>query len=123
MRLLANENIPADVVDALRTAGHDVAWVRADSPGITDDEVLVRSVAEARLLITFDKDFGELVFRRGRVASAGVVLFRLPGMGPALLAQRVLAALNTRTDWPGQFSVVESKRVRMLPLPGSPPSP
>ena len=55
MKLLANENVPGDVVALLRRRGHDVAWVRTDSPGVSDADVLARSVQEGRLLITFDK--------------------------------------------------------------------
>ena len=59
MRILANENFPGDAVTALRQAGHDIAWVRVDAPGSTDVQVLQRADAESRILITFDKDFGE----------------------------------------------------------------
>lgn len=52
MRFLANENIPAAVVTALRAAGHDVAWVREDAPGAPDDAVLARAVADERVLLT-----------------------------------------------------------------------
>jgi Domain of unknown function (DUF5615) len=65
MRLLANENFPRIAVEALRARGHDVAWVRTDSPGTSDEEVIHRAVAETRVLVTFDKDFGELTFRLG----------------------------------------------------------
>jgi predicted nuclease of predicted toxin-antitoxin system len=85
MRLLANENFPASAVDALRARGHEVAWVRTDAPDSGDREVLARAAAEERLLITFDKDFGELAFRGGLPASSGIVLFRIrlaePGRG------------------------------------------
>lgn len=40
MRFLANENFPADAVEALRAAGHDILWIRTEAPGITDPEVL-----------------------------------------------------------------------------------
>ncbi len=49
----------------LRHDGHDVAWVRTDAPGSTDQQVLARAVAEDRILLTFDKDFGDLAFRAG----------------------------------------------------------
>ncbi len=55
MRILANENFSADAVFVLRDHGHDVAWVRTDSPGIRDPEVLDRAQREERILITFDK--------------------------------------------------------------------
>jgi hypothetical protein len=54
VRILANENFPADAVDALRLAGHDVAWVRAETPGISDRGVLIRAQTDGRMLITFD---------------------------------------------------------------------
>ncbi len=66
MRFLANENFPLAAVEALRNAGHDVASVTTDAPGSIDESILQRSVTERRVLLTFDKDFGELVFVRGR---------------------------------------------------------
>ena len=63
MRFLADENFPGLAVSELRKRGHDVSWVLTDSPGISDQEVLGRAKDENRILLTFDKDFGELVFR------------------------------------------------------------
>ena len=77
MRLLANENFPADAVDALREVGHDVVWIRTDAPDSTDDLILQRAQAEGRILLTFDKDFGELAFRHNLPSSSGVLLFRI----------------------------------------------
>jgi uncharacterized protein with PIN domain len=65
-RLLADENIAASLVRALREDGIDVSYVAELASGITDDEVLDLAKAEARLLLTEDKDFGELVFRMKR---------------------------------------------------------
>jgi predicted nuclease of predicted toxin-antitoxin system len=119
MRLLANENFPAEAVQALRSRGHDVAWVRTDAPGSSDRQVLDRAVAEDRLLITFDKDFGELAFRAGLPASCGVVLFRIRLTSPSQVAQRAAAALESRADWDGHFAVVLDDRVRMTLLPSN----
>ena len=76
MRLLADENFPRDAVQALRDAGHDIVWVATDFPSISDREVLARAVADQRVLLTFDKDFGELGFRIGLPATCGLVVFR-----------------------------------------------
>ena len=54
MRLLANENFPEDAVEALKQAGHDVLWIRKDSPGISDREVLSRAQDENRILVNFE---------------------------------------------------------------------
>src|SRR2546428_4038205 len=70
--------MPAIAVDAARAEGHDMAWMAELAPGDPDERVLARALAEGRVLVTFDKDFGELVFRRGRDASRGVILLRPP---------------------------------------------
>lgn len=121
MRWLANENFPRDAVELLRTNGHDVAWVRTDSPGATDPQVLARAVAEQRVLLTFDKDFGQLVFQAGHETSCGVVLFRISVPSSAIAAQKILDALRQRTDWAGHFSTVEDDRIRIVNLPGGKP--
>ena len=73
MRLCANENISKECVIRLRKAGHDVSWIRAIAPGSPDLDLLARALAEDCLLITFDKDFGELVYHVGARAARGVV--------------------------------------------------
>ena len=117
MRFLANENVPLDVVEALRNAGHDVAWIRVDAPGAKDPDILRRAVVENRVLLTSDKDFGELAFRFGLPGACGVVLFRLQADSSAALAAQVVAATASRSDWVGNFSVVERGRIRVRPLP------
>ncbi|MEN6548538.1 MAG: DUF5615 family PIN-like protein [Armatimonadia bacterium] len=116
MRLLADENVPAAIVHILRTTGHDVEWVREMAPGIKDKEVLARANASERFLLTFDKDFGELVFRERLSGSPGVILLRIPQPSPAEVALFVSNVLSSREDWSGHFAVVMSDRIRMIPL-------
>jgi hypothetical protein len=78
---------------------------------------LEKALAESWLLLTFDKDFGELVFHKGAKASCGIVLFRIAIPSPAKAAQKVVTSLESRSDWENQFSVVEEAMVRMRPLP------
>lgn len=117
MRLLANENFPGEAVTALRARGHDVAWVRTDAPGAPDAEIVGRARSESRLIVTFDKDFGELAFRAGLVSPSGVILFRLEPRDPSYIARTAVAVIESRDDWSGQFAVVEAGRVRLVPLP------
>jgi len=119
VRLCANENLPEACIIALRNAGHDVLWIREAAPGSSDVAVLSRAQTERRLLITFDKDFGDLVFHRGLSASYGVVLFRTLQPSAELLAWRVVAVVGSRNDWEGQYSVVDESCIRMRPLPRS----
>jgi predicted nuclease of predicted toxin-antitoxin system len=79
--------------------------------------VLARAVREQRILLTFDNDFGELVFHSGQKASCGVVLFRITRSSSQALALSTAEKLETRTDWPGHLSTVDDKGVRMVPLP------
>mgnify|MGYP000937861191 FL=1 len=115
-RFLANENIPFDAVRALREKGYDVLWTREDSPGSTDIEVLEAAQKQDRVLITFDKDFGELAFRSKHPAASGIILFRMPMNSPAEAARFLSEAIRSRDDWEGHFSVVETHRVRMRRL-------
>jgi predicted nuclease of predicted toxin-antitoxin system len=116
MRLCANENIPEDCVTKLRENNHDVLWIREIAPGSSDSDVLIRAHKEHRLLITFDKDFGELVFHRGAKASYSVVLFRFSNPSSAMIASSVLSTLASRNDWAGHFSVVDDFGIRMRVL-------
>ncbi len=63
-RLLANENFPRPALLALRQAGADVEAVAELMPGATDTQVLLHAAAGARWVLTFDRDYGELVFAR-----------------------------------------------------------
>ncbi len=119
MQLLANENFPGAAVTSLRLQGHDVAWIREDSPGSSDLQVLERAQKEGRVLITFDKDFGELAFRYGLPATCGVILFRISTPSSEHISRVALAVFQARQDWAGHFSVIEDTRIRMTPLPES----
>ncbi len=117
MRLLANENFPGDAIEALRNDGHDVLWIRTAAPGSDDRAVLARAQTERRILLTFDKDFGELAFRAKLPSSSGIVLFRISAPSAAHVARVVVSILGSREDWAGHFSVVDDRRIRMSRLP------
>jgi hypothetical protein len=116
MRFLANENFPGDAVTALGAAGHDIVWVRTAAPGSKDEDILAWAMRESRVLLTFDKDFGELAWRFGLPASCGIVLFRLPMPAAAGVGATLAAKIGERTDWAGHFTVIEPGRIRMRPL-------
>ena len=91
MRFLANENFPGDAVAALRSGNHEVAWVRTESPGSTDKDVLARAMLERRVLLTFDKDFGELAWNVGLPADCGATRARVRGLPGSPLSCRGVA--------------------------------
>ena len=94
MRFLANENFPGAAVSVLKFAGHDVVWVRTTAPGTSDPEVLAWAARDTRILLTFDKDFGELARGSTLPATCGVVFFRIPMPRPSDVGAR-LAGLIT----------------------------
>ena len=116
MRFLADENLEAPVVLALRGLGHDVLEVGVRAPGIEDEEVIALARRENRILITHDKDFGELVFlQRRRVP--GILLIRLPRRSGRATAPLIAAAVATAGPrLRGNFVVAEPGRVRVRPL-------
>ena len=119
MRLLANENFPGAAVAAIRADGHDIIWVRTDSPGSSDQDVVRRSIEDDRVLITFDKDFGELAFRLGLAPPCGVILFRISTPSAERVAEVARAVLRGRSDWQGNFAVITDERIRLRALPGT----
>jgi len=116
-KFLADENVPADAVVAARSAGHDVAWIKEIAPGVDDDTVLFMSVSDRRVLVTFDKDFGELAFRRGKAATPGIILMRPRLRSPQYVAQFTVTVLAQPLTWEGFFSVAQEGRLRQTPLP------
>jgi predicted nuclease of predicted toxin-antitoxin system len=116
MRLLANENVPGAVVTALEVAGNDVVWIRTAAPGSSDPDVLAWAAREDRILLTFDKDFGELAKTSGLPAKCGIILLRIPMPRPGDVGRQLANLIMARNDWAGHFSVVEPGRVRMRPL-------
>jgi predicted nuclease of predicted toxin-antitoxin system len=116
MRFLANEIFPGAAVTALEAAGHDVVWMRTAAPGTTDQHLLAWAAREERILLTFDKDFGELARGSELPRPCGVVLLRVPMPQPGDVGQRLADLIMARDDWAGYFSVIEPGRVRMRPL-------
>jgi len=101
---------------ALREAGHDVTYAAEDCAGASDEEAIALAQAEGRLLLTEDKDFGELVFR-WRWPVPGLVLVRIAPERPVLRAERLLAAIERYSDGlKGRYTVIEEARFRSRPL-------
>lgn len=117
MRLLCDEGVERHIVEALRSSGHNVTYVAEIDPSISDTEVLRRAADLEAVLVTSDKDFGELVYRQGR-AHAGILLVRLHGLEPGRKAVVVAAALAQHgQSLSGAFSVVEEDRLRIRRRP------
>jgi len=113
MRLVADESIDGPIVARLRDEGHEIDYVAEMSPSVEDDFVLNLANRRPALLMTADKDFGELVFRL-RSVSLGVVLVRLAGLSASLKAQITADALRLHgEEMIHAFSVISPGLVRI----------
>ena len=113
MNLLADESIDKQIVDALREKGYIVGYVAEMDPGISDDVVLDLANREGVLLLTADKDFGELVFRLRRLSS-GVVLVRLAGLSPIKKSEIVVPFIMKHfNELIESFSVITPVGIRI----------
>ncbi len=116
MNLLADESVDRQIVDRLRQDGHAVRYIAEMEPGVSDDTVLDLAYRESILLLTADKDFGELVYRQGRL-SHGILLVRLAGQSPAQKAEAVGSAVNQHSqELLGAFAVLTPRSFRIRRL-------
>lgn len=116
MKILADENIEPFLVGWLRGQGHDVLSVRETDRGASDTDVLRMAAESDRVLLTADKDFGDLVFRQGRGA-AGIILLRLRTVSRQEylhFVQQHFAAMERAA--PGHFVTATSRALRVRPL-------
>jgi predicted nuclease of predicted toxin-antitoxin system len=117
MRFRADENIPLPTVQLLRAEGLDVESIAELSPGVPDEAVLSHAREHRQILITFDRDFGELVYHRGAPVPAGVLYLRLPQSDLNLSARAIIElARHPEIQLEGRFTVVDADKVRQRPL-------
>jgi predicted nuclease of predicted toxin-antitoxin system len=117
VRWLADECVDASLVRHLRATGHDVASTAETAAAATDAEILVQAQIEGRLLLTEDKDFGDLVFRRGQ-SVPGVVLLRIDPAKHELKAIRLSVAIDRfGENLFGRYTIIEEARFRGRSLP------
>lgn len=115
MQFIVDESTGTAVVEYLRSVGHDVLAVAEAMPQADDLDILARAVSERRILITNDKDFGELVFRNGR-PHHGMVLLRLRDESSTNRVRVTKAVVEQFTDRLAHgFTVATERSVRFRP--------
>ena len=113
MKLLADEGVDRPIVVRLRQAGHRVWYIAEMERGVPDEEVWEEANRKDAILLTADKDFGEFVFRQGRVAR-GVILLRLAGLSLERKGEIVAAVLKAHaSEIEGSFTVITPGIVRI----------
>lgn len=116
MKFLADECCDTILVEALRAAGYDVLYVMESLRGAADDTILSLAYDEERILLTEDKDFGELVFRLRQPAN-GIVLLRFDERDRWTKIPRLIEFLEREgRRLEGSFVVLEAEKTRIRPL-------
>ena len=118
MMILADESVDMQIVTRLRQDGLIVYYVAEMEPGLTDIEVIQLAKDKMTLLLTADKDFGELIYRQ-KFQISSIVLIRLAGINSMKKAEIVSETLkNHSNDLKNSFAVISplSVRIRKLKL-------
>ncbi len=116
MKFLADECCDTGLVASLRDDGHDVLYILDKKPGVPDEEVLLDAYSEGRILLTEDKDFGELVYRLNK-PSRGIVLIRIDVKERHMKWARLKELIDSYQDrLPGHFVVIDTQKFRFRPL-------
>jgi predicted nuclease of predicted toxin-antitoxin system len=116
LKFLADECCDTGLVASLRAGGHDVLYVLEKKAGVSDDEVLYDAYKEGRILLTEDKDFGELVYRLKK-PSKGIILIRIDVRERHMKWARLKKLIeNYQERLPGHFVVVDTQKFRFRSL-------
>lgn len=110
MKFIADENLGSEVPKFLRSLGIDIIAVAEVAPGNPDPDILSLANSEQRILVTLDKDFGELVFKEG-LAHFGVILFRLIDESIENKKKVLLKALQSKQNFTRKFTVIREKLI------------
>lgn len=114
--LLVNENFPAPSTAKLRAAGWDVLAIADRHASLPDEGVLALACTEGRWLVTFDRDYGELIFGRQLPAPPAAILIREPHYKNHEPAEWLMQLLDEPSNCLGHFVVMTRESVRKRPL-------
>lgn len=111
MKFLADENFPITSFRILQTVGYDIKHVAFDMPSVADIEVTHFAITENRIILTFDSDYGTLIFKFG-YQPPGVIYFRLPNIAPDEPAYILINLLKENCRIEHMHTVIESDKIR-----------
>jgi len=113
MKLLANENFPMDSVKHLINGGFDIKAIGTHNPSISDNEVMEIAIKEARTILTFDRDYGELIFKHNYRPEMGVIYLRLDvyeSNEPGKIIEELIK--DAKFDFQKKLTVITMESVR-----------
>lgn len=116
MKFLADENFPITAFRILQESGYDIKHVAFDMPSITDREVTDFAIQEERIILTFDSDYGTLIFKFG-YRPPGVVYFRLTNISAGEPAHILATILKEGHQIEQMHTVIEQDKIRQRRIP------
>lgn len=108
MKLLTNENFPFKSNVILEEKGFDVIWIGRDFKGFYDYEVMELAIIQERTIITFDSDYGELVFKHGYRPEMGIIYFRWDSFTPEEPGIYLVSFLSGKLKFNNALTVITS---------------
>jgi len=113
MKLLANENFPLTSVKIIGQSGFDIIYVGQDFAGYLDSEVMELAIQENRTIITFDRDYGELIFKLGYRPKAGVIYLRWDNFQPHEPGEYLIELFNSKDlQFENMLTVISENHIR-----------
>ncbi|WP_296620275.1 DUF5615 family PIN-like protein [Marivirga sp.] len=113
MKFLANENIPLTSVNYLKSNGYDIIAIGIDNSGVSDEEVMKIAINQRRTILTYDSDYGKLIFEKGHKPDEGVIYFRNQPETPLDTAKSLENLLkNESLDYKNTLTVIDSNSIR-----------
>ena len=112
MKLLANENFPYPSIFYLRDKGFDIVSIGMENPSIKDSEIMSIAINENRIILTFDRDYGELIFRYNYKPEMGVIYLRLDNYTPIDPGLIIESLLNSELDLRRALTVIDQHGIR-----------
>ena len=113
MKLLANENFPLKSVIYLKEKGYDIRAIGVDNSSIKDSDVIAIAIREDRLILTFDRDYGDLIFKHNYRPDEGVIYLRLGEFHPEQPGQIIENLIsNTELIFAHALTVVDLNGIR-----------
>ncbi len=112
MQFLANENFPYPGIELLRQQGHIVISILEDAKSISDEEVIKIAVVKNLTILTFDKDYGEIIFRYSYQNPPSVIYFKAKGNSPLEAATVLLYQIEMGINFSDRFTIVDKENIR-----------
>ena len=112
MKFLANENVPFLSVTFLKSKGFDIDAIGVDHSGISDRKVMELAIKQERIIITYDSDYGELIFKHGYKPKSGVIYIRVQPKEPLETARIIEDLMEKQLSFENLLTVVDSNSIR-----------